>query len=70
MKPEELSKVVEEAVSKAISKHPCWMSETERAMVRDMMQAGGYVKKTILGGFAIAILYAIFQAVMMAKGWK
>ena len=70
MDPEEITAIVKDAVSEAMSAHPCWMNAEDQAMLRDMLQGGKYVKKSLLMLLAGMIVYAIAKAVMVAKGWK
>ena len=53
----EISEVVKEAVADALKKHFCWMEEDDRVMVRDMVQGGKYVKRSILVMMAGGVMY-------------
>lgn len=70
MTPEEIKEVVKEAVSEAMAIHPCWMSEEDRAMVRDMVTGGKYVKKSFLMALAGGVIYAIAKVIIATKAIK
>ena len=70
MTPEEVKAVVKEAVSEAMASHLCWMSEEDRGMVRDMVQGGKYVKKSMLVALAGGIIYAIAKVIIATKAIK
>ena len=61
---------ITDAVTLGLAAHPCWMNEDDRSMVRDMVQGGRYVKKSILLLLVGAIIYAIGWAALTAKGLK
>jgi len=48
MESDELKSIVTEAVAEAMSNHPCWMSEDDRSMIRDLISGGKMAKKSFL----------------------
>ncbi len=68
MNPEELKALVKDAVKEAQEEHPCFLTSDEKAIVKDIVDAGKVVKKTIIGGLAMAILYLIIKGVAMVRG--
>ncbi len=67
MTREEIHEVVKEAVSEAMSMHPCWMSEEDRAVLRDVIQGGRYVKRSILVAISGAVIYALAKGFSLLK---
>lgn len=69
MTKEEIKKIVKEAVKEGMAENHCFLSTNEKAVIKDVAEAGTLVKKIILGGMAGAILYLIIQGVVLVKGW-
>ena len=67
MTREEIHEVVLDAVSTAMKNHPCWMTEEDRAVMRDVIQGGRYVKRSILLAIAGAVIYAIAKGFSILK---
>ena len=68
MTPEEVHTVVKEAVTEAMSVHPCWMSLEDQQMVRDMVQGGKYVKRSILIMIAGSVIYMLAKLAGLKVG--
>jgi len=64
---EEIHEVVLEAVGEAMKNHPCWMTEEDRGVMRDVLQGGKYVKRSILLAIAGAVIYALAKGFSLLK---
>lgn len=67
---EDITDIVEDGVTKGLEKHPCWLVEDDRAMVKDMVTGGKYVKKSMLMALSGAIIYAVAKVVLSIKVGK
>jgi len=66
MEPDELKSIVTEAVAEAMSSHPCWMSEDDRSMTRDLISGGRIAKKSILTVIVGGLLFISAKIIISA----
>ncbi len=67
MEPDELKLIVTEAIETAMSSHPCWMSEDDRSMTRDLISGGRIAKKSILTVIVGGLLYISAKLILSVE---